>query len=163
MSLTANNPRACSQRGFSLIESLIAMVVLSFGLLGLAALQINALKYNQVAHLRSQATTFAYQILDVMRASPTSAKNGSFDIGLGQSLTGTSVAAVQIADWQASLGTQLPSGRGGICRSANPNPAVNCTGGGDFVIITVEWWEADDTGLRNANQFQLVSQVVPSS
>lgn len=163
MSLTVKPCPSNPQRGFSLIESLVAMVVLSFGLLGLAALQVNSLKYNQGAHLRSQATTFAYQILDAMRASPTSAKNGSFDIGLGQSLTGTSVAAVQVADWQADLGARLPGGRGGICRSANPNPSVNCTGNGDFVIITVEWSEADNTGSRNANQFQLVSQVVPSS
>ncbi|MBT0964003.1 type IV pilus modification protein PilV [Denitromonas iodatirespirans] len=163
MPLTAYHQSTSSQRGFSLIESLVAMVVLSFGLLGLAALQVNALKYNQVAHLRSQATTFAYQILDAMRASPTSAKSGNFDIGLGQSLTGTSVAAVQVADWQADLAAQLPGGRGGICRSANPNPSVNCSGNGDFVIITVEWSEADNTGSRNANQFQLVSQVAPSS
>lgn len=148
--------------GFSLIEVLIALIVLSLGLLGLAALQTNSLKFNQVAHLRSQASTFAYQMLDTMRASPTAAKNGDFDIAINAPApTGATLAQTELAAWKTQLAALLPDGNGSICRSANPDPAIACTAGGDFAIVTVQWNEADDTGARNARQIQLVSQVVP--
>lgn len=58
-----------SQGGFSLIEVLIALVVLAFGLLGLALLQTVNLKYTQSANQRTQAVNLAGQILDMMRSN----------------------------------------------------------------------------------------------
>ena len=55
--------------GFSIMEVLIAMIVLAIGLLGLAALQAQGLRFNQDAYIRSQATTLAYDIIDRMRAN----------------------------------------------------------------------------------------------
>jgi type IV pilus assembly protein PilV len=55
--------------GFTLIEVLIAVVLLAGGLLGLAALQASSLKNNQSAYNRSQATQLAYEIADRMRAN----------------------------------------------------------------------------------------------
>lgn len=147
--------------GFSLIEVLIALIVLSLGLLGLAALQTNSLKFSQVAHLRSQASTFAYQMLDTMRASPTAANNGDFDIAISATApTGATVPQTELAAWKNQLAALLPDGNGSVCRSVNPDPSIACTGAGDFTIITVQWNEADDTGARSARQIQLVSQVV---
>ncbi|MEJ2142634.1 MAG: type IV pilus modification protein PilV, partial [Gammaproteobacteria bacterium] len=54
--------------GFSLLEVMIAMVIFSIGLIGLAGLQSASLGYNHSAYLRSQATYLAYNILDKMRA-----------------------------------------------------------------------------------------------
>ena len=48
-----------SQRGTTLIETLVALVVLSVGLLGIAALQMTSLRNNRGAHLRSQAQVLA--------------------------------------------------------------------------------------------------------
>lgn len=59
--------------GFTLIEVLIAMLVLAFGLLGLAALQASSLGNNQNAYNRSQATQMAYDLADRMRANFTEA------------------------------------------------------------------------------------------
>ncbi len=150
--------------GFSLIEVLVAMIVLSLGLLGLAALQVNSLKFNQVAHLRSQASTLAYQMLDSMRASPTAAKAGDFNILTMASTVpaaGTSAASNQLKLWMDQVNT-LPNGQGRVCLSATPDPATAvCAPNGDFAVITVQWNEADDTGARSARQFQLVSQVAP--
>jgi len=53
--------------GFTLIEVLVAVVVLAGGLLGLAALQVTSLSSNQTAYNRSQATQLAYDIADRMR------------------------------------------------------------------------------------------------
>lgn len=59
--------------GFTLIEVLIAMLVLAVGLLGLAGLQATSLRNNQSAYNRSQATQLAYDLADRMRANVTAA------------------------------------------------------------------------------------------
>ncbi|THF65894.1 type IV pilus modification protein PilV [Pseudothauera nasutitermitis] len=63
--------------GFSLLEVLIAVVVLSVGLLGMAALQINATKNNQSSYQRTQAVMLSYLMLDAMRAN----RAASYDTG----------------------------------------------------------------------------------
>ena len=60
--------------GFTLIEVLIAMIVLAVGLLGLAGLQATSLKNNQSAYNRIKATQLAYEIADRMRANITEAR-----------------------------------------------------------------------------------------
>ncbi|MCB1961360.1 MAG: type IV pilus modification protein PilV [Rhodocyclaceae bacterium] len=156
----ATTPRG--QSGFSLIEALVAMVVLSLGLLGLASLQINSLKFNQTAHLRTQAATQAYRMLDTMRASRSAVSTGDFDVALAAAKTGSSLAATEVTAWKAALSNQLPSGLGSICRTATADPTGGCTGAGNFVIITVQWNEANAVkAARAAQQFQLVSQVAP--
>lgn len=57
-------------RGFSLLEVLIAVVVLAVGLLGVGGLQVLSLKNNHSAYLRSQATFLAYDIIDSIRVNP---------------------------------------------------------------------------------------------
>jgi type IV pilus assembly protein PilV len=61
--------------GFTLIEVLIAVIILALGLLGLAGIQAKSLGNNQSAYNRSQATQLAYDIADRMRANPTVAGN----------------------------------------------------------------------------------------
>ncbi|WP_438438152.1 type IV pilus modification protein PilV [Hydrogenophilus thermoluteolus] len=65
----------------SQIEILIAVLVLAVGLLGVAALQANALKTNQSAVARSQAAMLAYLILDAMRANRDAATSGGVQPG----------------------------------------------------------------------------------
>ncbi|GAB2885810.1 hypothetical protein GCM10027046_12790 [Uliginosibacterium flavum] len=64
--------------GFSLIEVLVAMVVLSLGLLGLAALQMTSLRFNQSSQMRTQATILASDIFDCMRANRDAAAIGQY-------------------------------------------------------------------------------------
>ena len=61
--------RGRNQSGFTLLEVLIALLVLAIGLLGLAALQTTGLRSNQMATSRTHATQLAYDILDRMRAN----------------------------------------------------------------------------------------------
>lgn len=56
------------QTGFTLIEILVTVIVLSIGLLGLAGLQATSFKFNSTAYQRSQATSLAYDIADRIRA-----------------------------------------------------------------------------------------------
>ena len=68
------------QAGFSLIEVLIAVLVLGVGLLGMAALQMSALKSNQLSLQRTQAVTMIYFMFDAMRANREDAINGIYDL-----------------------------------------------------------------------------------
>jgi len=59
----------CRQRGLSLVEVLVAVLVLSVGLLGLAALQGISLQSSQAAYFRTQATNAAYEVAEFTRAN----------------------------------------------------------------------------------------------
>jgi len=56
-------------RGVGLIEVLVAVAILAFGLLGIAALQATAIRNSQSSYQRSQAVTLTYSMLDRMRAN----------------------------------------------------------------------------------------------
>ncbi len=117
--------------GFSLLEVLIALVILSIGLLGLAGLQAYGLKSNHGAYLRSQATVLTYEIIDNMRANRPRAIAGDYNIDLAETnLAGTSVAADDVNDWKSALAGTLPAGNGSIL--------VN----NGIVTVTVRWDEA---------------------
>ena len=105
-------PRLTRSAGFSLIEVLVALVVLAFGLLGVAAIQINALKTNHSAAQRSQATMLAYLMLDAMRANETVAKEGGYNLTKTceiPTVTGT-LAANDMKYWMEKLHEQLGVG-----------------------------------------------------
>jgi|SRR5690625_433561 len=61
------------QMGLTLVEVLVAVLVLSIGLLGLAALQGISLQSSQGAYFRTQATNAAYEVADFARANRISA------------------------------------------------------------------------------------------
>ena len=65
--------------GTSLIEILVAVVVLSTGLLGMVALQAKALRNNQSSLERSQAVVLTYSILERMRANAAAAESNAYD------------------------------------------------------------------------------------
>lgn len=74
------------QHGMTLIEVLVALLILTVGLLGAAAVQINALKYTDSSRMTSQASFIAYDMMDRIRANsganytvtpPTSANPGN--------------------------------------------------------------------------------------
>lgn len=106
--------------GFTLLEVLIALVVLSLGLLGLAALQAATVDFNHKAYLRSQATSLAYDMADRMRANRQAALNGEYDSDFANpapacgNAGGASVAARDIAAWRGALACVLPAGNGSI-------------------------------------------------
>lgn len=64
-----------TQGGFSLIEVMIALLVLGFGLLGLALLQTMNLRYTQSANQRTQAVNLATELIDMMRSNRSELNN----------------------------------------------------------------------------------------
>ncbi len=108
------------QSGFTLVEVLVAMLVLAIGLLGLAGLMSSSLRNNLSASHRTQATWLAYDIIDRMRANRTSAIAGSYAPTLGTPVACTvaapsgTVQAQDIAAWKSQLACVLPNGDGSI-------------------------------------------------
>ncbi|PWQ98608.1 type IV pilus modification protein PilV [Leucothrix pacifica] len=65
-----SKPLYRTQRGFSLMEVLVSVIVLSIGLLGLGGLQMTSLKGSNNAHFRTVASLAATDLADRMRANP---------------------------------------------------------------------------------------------
>ena len=105
-----------TQRGTTLVEVLVALVVLSVGLLGIAALQMTSLRNNRGAHLRSQAQVLAYDIADRMRANRNVALANAYVVALGVTPAGGTLNALDLQEWKATLAQALPSGDGEITR-----------------------------------------------
>ena len=84
--------------GFTLIEIMVALLVLSIGLLGLAMLQATGLKFNTDSYLRTQATILAYDLIDRMRANKVAADAGNYCISSPTTTTAPPATAVTCAD-----------------------------------------------------------------
>lgn len=98
------------QKGISLIEVLVAAVIIAIGLLGLAGLQTRSLQMNQSAHYRSQASYYAYDIVDAMRMNEDAAEAGNFDIDMGDGPpTGNSVPEETLNRWIQGINDSLPT------------------------------------------------------
>ena len=123
-----------NQSGFSLLEVLIALLVLSIGLLGLAALQITSLRSNEMANMQTTATQLAYDITDRMRANPEGVANNEYVLAGGATPSGTSVAALDLIAWNQAV-TALPGGRSSITQ-CSVSPCDGLTH-----VITVQWDE----------------------
>lgn len=133
-------------KGFTLVEVLVALLILSIGLLGLAALQAQALKDNHSSFMRSRATFLASDILDRMHADRTRAIAGNYDISLKTTKATTSLPQVvqdDLNDWKSNL-KQLPDGQGSI--------AIN----GNMVTIVVQW---QDDSASTPTQFTVQTQL----
>ncbi len=139
--------------GFSLLEALIATIVLSVGLLGMAGLQGMALRNNHSAYLRSQAVVMAYDMMDRMRANKAAATSADYDRSYGDGVTTQScssycaadkMADADVKEWVAAL-ARLPSGDGSI--------AVTNTG---LATINVQWDDDRDTATPDL-KFQLTT------
>jgi len=111
-----------------MIEVLITAMVLSLGLLGLAALQVTVSKNTFSAGKRSEATVLAYNIFDRMRTNRNAALDGDYTIDLGDAATGTGTLAERdLNQWKARLSTALPSGDGSVATTGN------------LVTVTIQW------------------------
>lgn len=104
--------RSHRQRGVSLIEVLIAIFVLSLGVLAMAGLQLSSMRTSQGALLRSQAASLATDMADRMRSNFTGA--ASYVIGFADAdPTGSTVRDVDLRDWRMRV-RALPNGRSSV-------------------------------------------------
>ena len=126
------------QQGLSLIESMIALLVISIGLLGIAALQITSMSQNTSALNHSQAVWLAYNMSDRIRANFSEFDNYDgvdTDLAYSGDCIASACSTAQMLDADAAewsdMMDSLPGGRGRITSNA------------DGLVVTVHW---DDEG-----------------
>lgn len=154
--MSLKNPIAntFAQKGFTLIEIMVAVVILAIGLLGLAGLQATSLRFNNSAYYRSQATNLAYDMADRMRANRQAALGGGAYSGTViqnpppacavVNLAGT-LAQQDIQAWRNALACTLPLGTGGITRN------------GDVFTIAIQW--DDSRGQQPPQVFSMDTEL----
>jgi type IV pilus assembly protein PilV len=119
------------QRGVTLIEVLVAVLVTATGVLGAAAMQLNAVKFNQISTTRSTAVFLANDISDRMRANRAYALAGRYDLAMSNDAPiGTAIYQIDVQDWLQEIALRLPAGDASIERD-NTN-----------FIISIRWNES---------------------
>ena len=140
------NSVALRARGFTLVESLVAVLVLSIGLLGIAALQVSSLRTNHVAYQRTQATFMAYDLLDRMRANRVAATAGSYNRNYGDGINpialGVPLSDMDMGTWLTRLALVLPPGA-----DASRQPDARVQQIGNEFVISLRW---DDSKGQDA-------------
>lgn len=159
---------AAGQRGATLIEVLVAVVLLSFGIVGLAGLQMNGTKFSHNAYQRSQATALAYDMADRIRSNLDVCRTGqacAYNTALGTLFDGNgaqacrqtldvappgpaTLAAADVNQWKSCLEEFLPNGRGAVLVANAANGGGLYTdacgvehGGNGSIVIEVNWTE----------------------
>lgn len=137
------------QHGFSMIEILVTIVVLTFGLLGVAGLLVKGMTVNHGSYLRSLAIQQAYDMADRIRANRTGATAGNYDsvtftanqtcTVCTATCTAQTLATFDACHWNRQNESLLPLGQGTVARS----------GSSTEYLITVSW---DDNKSGSANK-----------
>ena len=140
--------------GFTLMEVLVALVVISVGLFGIAGMQLQSLKSSHDAYLRTQATFLAYDLIDKMRANRNAAIAQDYDTDLDSDPSGdsncysgscsaSSLAEFETNLWKCELGGYSSS----VCNNLNVVPTLTQGQGsvdvdGNEVTVTIQWQDS---------------------
>jgi type IV pilus assembly protein PilV len=153
--------------GFSLLEVLISIIILSFGLLGMVGLQAAALQANREARLQSSASFLARELAEMMRGnkdvgllstanpylgdftSPLTPTTASYCLnvtGVTACSSNTAIADAQMTEWLSRVASELPGARVRVCvdsapfdTSGNPQWACTASGTGATSVIKMGW------------------------
>lgn len=155
------------QRGVSLIEVMMALLIFSIGMIGAAGLLVMSTRSNQAAYLRTQVTYLAKSMADRMRANPQGVWSNSYDATYPNTTTQdcstSGCTATQLANhdqgaWSSQLQTFLPTPTATIkCDAGNAGYAPTSTQismvppyGGNC-HMKIQWSEQGEGDSNNRN------------
>jgi type IV pilus assembly protein PilV len=180
---------ASRSAGFSLVEVLISIVILSIGLLGLVGLQAAALQGNRDARLQSAAVSLARELAEMMRgnkdvgllttgnpylvdtSSPLTPTTASYCLSVGgTACTGTTnIANAQMTEWLSRVDSELPGAKVVVCLDAQPFdtttglPQWTCTTAGAGLTTVVKiGWTRNSTDRSASNSAPVERAIRPS-
>ncbi len=167
--------KICQQiQGASLLEVMVSLLIVSIGLLGIAALQSRTQQFNYASYVRTQSTLLAYEIMDQIQANSTFAKddviNNGIQIGNGyivnmkptpedcdtNSCTPVQLRNYDLARWYDRLAATLPAGTGRITAQIigiSPNQQVRYT-------ISILWTLRDEERENPNIGFKTITWVM---
>lgn len=169
-----------SSSGFTLLEVLVALIVLSVGLLSLAGMQVIGLRTNHSAYMRTQATIQSYDIIDRMRANIVGVRQGRYDkptvadsAGVQRTACKTTsgcstqqMAEHDLFEWNQAIADVLPNGVGVVCIDSTPEDGTpgtpTCSGPAfanpEMEMYTIKIWWTDD---QSANRQRFTTSFRP--
>ena len=133
--------------GFTLLEVMVALMIFSIGLLGLAGLQASGFSSNKTADLRGHAIILAYDIAERIRANDrgksgdynaialSTAAGSAVDCISAACTTTNAIALVDLYEWKTSIAKALPGAKASVTRATANDP---------FTITIM--WDEDRTG-----------------
>ena len=131
-------------QGSSLLEVLISMVILSIGLLGLAALQMASQKNNHSAQFRTDAVIQAYSLIDKMRVNKSQSyllvKTNTAPVGPQQNDR-------DLSAWLTELKTLLPDAKGEVSVTGN------------IISVVVHWDDSRGTSGKEEQSFSVSTEL----
>lgn len=179
--------RGALQRGFSLVEILISIIILSFGVLGMVGLQGVALQVNRDAHLQSTAVTLARELAEMIRGnkdigllnsgnpylgaftSPLAPGVTSYCLNVGSSACGTpeDIARAEMTEWLARVERELPGARVTTCLDTAPfdnlgKPQWACSAGAGAAVHIKIGWTRNSTDRSRSNTAPVDLAVRPA-
>jgi len=165
--------------GFSLVEVLVSIVVLSFGLLGMVGMQASALQSNRDSRAQSAAVFLARELAESIRGNKTEgiklpASNpyvGAFSSPLAVAVpsyclnvavgttacTGSGeIANAQMTEWLNRVDAELPGARVAVCFDSDPFDSVGrprwaCNGTGDILVVKMGWTRGSTDKSKSGN------------
>ncbi|RIA19789.1 type IV pilus assembly protein PilV [Ectopseudomonas oleovorans] len=161
-------PPFTTQRGFSLIEVLVTLVLLTIGMLGLVAMQGRGIQFTADSVSRNNAAMLATEIMEKIRANPDARDDYLISQLEAEGECGTAAIAAndvakQLTCWSEKVRTLMPGSAGGdadavavrnafyICRSVVPGACA--AGSGSTVEVQVAWRSNGDTCGNGADPF----------
>ncbi|MWL88153.1 type IV pilus modification protein PilV [Cupriavidus sp. SW-Y-13] len=122
--------------GFSLIEALVTLVVLSIGMLALANLQLQTLVDSRTASMRNYAALMTYNLADQIRTNSTAVTNGTFNAPANTPVakcfatagcSADEMATTAYSTWLADVKEAMPGGDGIVCKDSTPNDGTGAS------------------------------------
>jgi type IV pilus assembly protein PilV len=155
------------QTGFSLVEVLIALFVLALGVIGVAGMQLTAMRTSQQSAFQTTAVELAAEMADKMRTndpqmklsnggnpflnvdyqsqSGAPASAGATCYGGGANCSAQELAAFDIEEWEKRIKASLPTSRAKICRDGRPWDSAaksltwDCDSSSGSIVIKIGW------------------------
>lgn len=152
------------QSGFSLFEVLVTVIVISFGAIGAAALQIRAQQFSHNAYLNTQATLLAHDMSERMRANPAGILSRKYHLPEAKAHKGCfnvsgcdadEMAENDMYEWAGDHRNSriqlLSEGSAVVCIDSTPDDGsdknASCDGNGNVYAIKI-WWRNLDKEIE---------------